>query len=78
MSSSTDPAAQTKIALFEDDEYLTPKDPRMRIFGEEQTLARQRHEGRGPPYVKFGSLVRYIGADLNEHARKHRVQTLEN
>lgn len=57
------------------DQYYTAKDPELRVFGEPQTLAKWRSEGRGPAYIKMGSRVVYFGADLLAHRDANRVDT---
>jgi hypothetical protein len=38
-----------------------------------QTLANERHQGRGLPYYKVGSSVRYKLADVIRFMERHRV-----
>ena len=38
-------------------------------------LAKWRHYGRGPSYLKLGTRVLYKGADLNEWLERQRVET---
>ncbi len=46
------------------DNYYTPASHELRAIGAVQTLARWRHEGVGPPYMKIGARVVYRGADI--------------
>ena len=56
------------------DAYYSPNDPELRVLGAVQTLNRWRHEGIGPPYLKFGSRVLYSGRDLLAWLEAHRVE----
>jgi hypothetical protein len=38
-----------------------------------QTLRNDRHNRKGPPYVKLGRSVRYLEEDLREYMRKNRI-----
>ena len=38
-------------------------------------LAKWRHFGRGPAYVKIGSRIAYRGEDLNAWLERQRVET---
>ena len=51
---------------FDPDRYYNPSDPEMRLFGTRQTLLRWRNDGYGPPYVRTGNRIRYLGRALNE------------
>ena len=57
------------------DTYYPPSAPELRVIGAEQTLARWRHEGRGPAYVKSGSRVLYLGKDALAFLEAGRVET---
>lgn len=61
--------------MIEADEFYTPEDPKMRIFGSKQTLAIWRHKGIGPSYLKTGSRVKYHGADLLAFIEQCKVKT---
>jgi len=37
------------------------------------TLAQDRFQGRGLPYIKLGGQVRYLKADIEEYIKNHRV-----
>lgn len=58
--------------------YYSPDAPELRILGAVQTLARWRHEGKGPPYSKCGSRVVYYGADVLAWLEARRVETGSN
>ena len=62
------------LRRFDDDQYFTPRDPLMRIFGSPGSLAVQRHKGIGPPYFKIGRRVLYRGSDLNAALDAARVE----
>ncbi len=55
--------------------YYTPTAPELRPVAAVQTLARWRHEGRGPAFVKSGSRVLYKGADVLAWLEARRVAT---
>jgi hypothetical protein len=55
----------------------TPDAPELRALGAVQTLARWRHEGRGPAYAKCGSRVVYLGRDVLEWLSARRIETGE-
>lgn len=57
------------------DGYYTHDAPEMRILGAVQTLARWRHESKGPPYSKSGSRVIYRGSDVLAWLDAQRIQT---
>lgn len=57
------------------DTYYPPSAPELRSVAATQTLARWRHEGRGPAYVKSGSRVIYRGADVLAWLEARRVET---
>lgn len=55
--------------------YYTPTAPELRPVAAVQTLARWRHEGRGPAFVKSGSRVLYKSADVLAWLEARRVAT---
>jgi hypothetical protein len=57
------------------DVYYPPQADELRPVAAVQTLARWRHEGRGPPYIKSGSRVLYRGADVLAWLDANRVKT---
>ena len=61
--------------MFEADRLYPPSDPALRPIASLPTLARWRHEKRGPRYRKFGSRVAYLGSDLNEYIAASAVET---
>ena len=63
---------------FDDETYYRPQDEAMRLIGTVGSLAVQRHEDKGPPYVKFGSRVLYLGADLNSWLDSRRIEPRGN
>jgi len=60
---------------IDQDFYYRPSAPEMRQLGAVQTLARWRHEGRGPAYTRSGSLVLYLGRDVLDYLASRRVET---
>ena len=59
---------------FDPDRYYRPADEAMRLIATVGSLALWRHQGKGPPFTKFGHRVLYRGADLNSWLDKHRVE----
>lgn len=57
------------------DGYYTPDAPELRVLGAVQTLARWRHESKGPAYSKSGSRVIYRGADVLAWLESRRIET---
>lgn len=55
--------------------FYVPDAPELRILGAVQTLARWRHEGKGPSYTKSGSRVLYRGSDVLEWLSSKRIET---
>ena len=64
--------------MFEVDRLYPPSDPALRPIASLPTLARWRHEKRGPRYRKFGSRVAYLGRDLNEYIAASAVETADS
>ncbi|MCL5776438.1 helix-turn-helix domain-containing protein [Limibaculum sp. FT325] len=62
---------------IESDCYYSPSANEMRTIGAVQTLARWRHEGKGPAYIKSGSRVLYLGADVLAWLAARRVENDE-
>ena len=50
---------------FEPDRYYKTDDPALAVIATRGTLAQWRHRGDGPPYVRFGNRVLYLGEALN-------------
>ena len=61
--------------MFQNDLIYRPSDPALRLIATENTLAKWRHFGRGPAFVKLGSRVGYRGGDLNRWLEARRVAT---
>ena len=58
---------------FDESRYYRTTDPELTIIGTRGTMAQWRHRGEGPPYVRFGNRVLYLGSDLNRWLDAHRV-----
>ena len=58
---------------MEIERYLTPLEVEKFSGRKLQTLANERHLGRGIPYYKVGSSVRYKLADVINFMERHRV-----
>ena len=61
------------MTRFNPQKYYRTTDPSLALIATAGTLAVWRHEGRGPPYTRFGNRVLYLGADLNLWLDKHVV-----
>ena len=59
---------------FDDDRYYVTIDPELALLGTRGTLAQKRHRGEGPPYVKHGSRILYLGRDLNQYLDDHLIR----
>ena len=55
------------------DAFYPPQAPEMRVVAAVQTLARWRHEGFGPAYIKRGSRVIYLGHDVLDWLEARRI-----
>lgn len=54
--------------------FYTPQDDVMRVIAAVQTLAKWRHENRGPAYIKSGKRIIYRGSDILEWMDKNRTE----
>lgn len=59
------------------DRYYPPIAPELRQVAAPQTLARWRHESKGPDFVKSGSRVLYRGADVLAWLEARTIRTGE-
>lgn len=55
-------------------EYYSTEDVVSKGIAAKQTLAKWRHEKKGPAYVKSGSRVLYSGKDLIDWLDRQRVE----
>lgn len=62
---------------IETDRYYPTDAPELTIIASRQTLAKWRHQGRGPSYLKSGARVLYKGSDLLTWLDRQRVDTGE-
>ncbi len=53
--------------------FLTPRDLAPRIGSSTQTLANERHAGKGFPYIKRGKSVLYFWPEIFEILRDSRI-----
>lgn len=61
--------------MIDMNKYYPPTAIELRPVGTIQTLARWRHERRGPAYIKSGSRVLYLGKDVVDWLASNRVET---
>ena len=59
---------------FDCKRYYRTRDPELAIIATRGTLAQWRHRGEGPPFIRFGNRVLYLGADLNDWLDRHRIE----
>ena len=59
---------------FTDCKYYRAADDAMRLIATKGTLAVWRHQGKGPPYVRFGNRILYEGRVLNGWLDAHRIE----
>ena len=63
-------------AEMSQDEWMNPRQTAAHVNSSTSTLAKKRLKGDGPPYTKFGRLVLYRRADVDEYlARRRRLST---
>lgn len=51
--------------IFEHKRTYVLGDPELEVLGTREKLAQWRHRRVGPPWIKIGRKVAYLGADLN-------------
>ena len=59
--------------IFEDDRTYVLGDPELEVLGSREKLAQWRHRMVGPPWVKIGRKVAYLGSDLNAWLSARRI-----
>ena len=55
------------------EQFLDAKQVAAILNIEVDSLSRQRRDGRGPTYHKFGSLVRYAKSDVEQYIAERKV-----
>ena len=68
----------TALYRFEDERYYRTSDPELAVIAGRGTLAKWRCMGIGPPFIRFGGRILYLGKDLNDWLDQHRVKTFQN
>ena len=63
-----------ELKTFDATALYKTTDPALTAILSPQTLTTWRSRGRGPRYIKIGSLVFYRGADLNEFIEARLVE----
>ncbi|MCX5887939.1 MAG: helix-turn-helix domain-containing protein [Deltaproteobacteria bacterium] len=58
---------------METERYLTAPEVEKFSGRKLQTLANERHQGRGIPYYKVGSSIRYKLSDVISFMERHRI-----
>ena len=68
----------TALYRFEDERYYRTSDPELAVIASRGTLAKWRCMRIGPPFIRFGGRILYLGKDLNDWLDQHRVKTFQN
>lgn len=63
--------------LFENERVYDDRDAELNLIASRNKRAQWRHRRVGPPFVKFGRAVKYLGGDLNEWVEANRTVTTE-
>ncbi|MCP3971249.1 MAG: MerR family transcriptional regulator [Rhodobacteraceae bacterium] len=59
--------------LFDSKRTYILGDPELDVLGTREKLAQWRHRRVGPPWVKIGRKVAYLGTDLNAYIVAQRT-----
>ena len=59
--------------LFDNSRTYQLGDPELDVLGTREKLAQWRHRMVGPPWVKIGRKVAYLGTDLNNWLAAQRT-----
>lgn len=59
--------------IFDNNRTYTLGDPELDVLGSREKLAQWRHRMTGPPWVKLGRKVAYLGSDLNAWLEAQRT-----
>jgi hypothetical protein len=59
--------------IFDSNRTYILGDPELAVLGTREKLAQWRHRMVGPPWIKIGRKVAYLGADLNAWLAAHRT-----
>lgn len=62
------------LTRFDPARYYRTDDPALAVVATRGTLSQWRHRGEGPPYVRFGNRVLYLGSALNAWLDEHVVE----
>lgn len=65
------------VQLFEDKRVYDDRDAELNLIASRTKRSQWRHRRVGPPWVKFGRSVKYIGSDLNKWIEANRMATSE-
>ena len=61
------------LELFQNNRTYILGDPELEVLGSREKLAQWRHRMVGPPWVKIGRKVAYLGTDLNNWLAAQRT-----
>lgn len=59
--------------IFDNNRAYILGDPELRVLGSREKLAQWRHRRCGPPWIKIGRKVAYLGTDLNAWLEAQRT-----
>jgi hypothetical protein len=59
--------------IFDNNRTYVLGDPELAVLGSREKLAQWRHRVVGPPWVKIGRKVAYLGTDLNAYLTAQRT-----
>ena len=59
--------------IFDNERVYIDGDPELDVFGPKPKRAQWRHRKVGPPWVKIGRKVAYLGTDLNAYLAAQRT-----
>ncbi|SMX24044.1 MerR family transcriptional regulator [Boseongicola aestuarii] len=59
--------------IFDNNRTYILGDPELHLLGTREKLAQWRHRMVGPPWVKIGRKVAYLGTDLNNWLAAQRT-----
>lgn len=66
------------VKPLEPESYYDTSSPELRKIAAKQTLAKWRHLGKGPSYIKVGSKVLYKGSDALQWLESQKIRTLDH
>ena len=71
--STADLETRMTFRRYDPERYYAPSDPELRLLGTVSTLAHWRHRHVGPPHIRIGNRIWYLGRSLNEFLDEREV-----